>query len=433
MLQANSNQSVKAVRKSSNLCKLDPFVMQNGTICVGGRLRRAISVSDQAKHPVILPKNDHIVDLIIRHEHEVNAHVGKEHVLSLLQQKYWIISGRSVVKKVLNKCVTCRRIAARRGEQKMADLLSDRVTPEKPPFTFVGVDLFGPFMVKRGRSLVKRYGCLFTCLAIRAIHIEVVHSLDADSFLNALQRFISRRGKPEQLRSDNATNFKAGERELKEAIQQWNTSHVSRYLRQREIDWKYNPPSASHMGGVWERQIRTVRKVLISLLREQVLDDESLNTVMCIAECIVNSRPLTPVSDDINDLEPLTPNHLLTLRREPVLPPGIFVKQDSYCRRRWKQVQYMSDIFWKRWTKEYLPLLQQRSKWPFSTRDFGPGDIVLLVEDSPRNCWPLARILEVHRSDDGHVRSVTLKTRDSSTMIRPISKICLLETTSDGK
>jgi len=218
---------------------------------------------------------------------------------------------------------------------------------------------------------------------------------------------------------------------MRQALKNWNSSHVAGYLQQREIEWKYNPPGASHMGGVWERQIRTVRKVLSALLKEQVLDDESLNTVMCQAECIVNSRPLTAVSDDVSDLEALTPNHLLTLKHEPVLPPGIFVSQDSYSRRRWRQVQYMADIFWKRWTREYLPLLQRRSKWVTQARDFRPGDVVLLVEDSPRNCWPLARILAVHRSDDGHVRSVTLKSRDTSSIVRPISKICLLESTAE--
>jgi len=130
-------------------------------------------------------------------------------------------------------------------------------------------------------------------------------------------------------------------------------------------------------------------------------------------------------------METLTPNHLLTLRQEPVLPPGIFVSQDNYSRQRWRQVQYMADIFCKRWMQEYLPLLQRRSKWVSETRDFRSGDVVLLVEDSPRNCWPLVRILVVHRSDDGHVRSMMLKTRDSSSVLRPVSKICLLESTAE--
>jgi len=411
--------------RSSSLYRLCPVIMSNDTVCVGGRLRNA-SVPVSAKHPVILPRNHHVVDLIVRHEHETNAHVGREHVLSLLREKYWIVRGRSTVRRILSKCVTCRRLTARCGEQRMEDLPSDRVTADKPPFTFVGVDLFGPFLIRRGRSEVKRYGCVFTCLVMRAVHIEVVYSLDTDSFLNAVMRFISRRGKPMEFRSDNATNFKAGDRELKEAVRSWNQAQISNHLTQNNIEWKYNPPGASHMGGVWERQIRSVRKVLNSLLKEQCLDDEALCTVMCQAEHIVNSRPLTAVSDDINDLEALTPAHLLNLHREPVMPPGIFVHQDNYVRRRWRQVQYIADLFWRRWTREYLPLLQQRQKWCTVTRDLQVGDIVLLAEEGPRNCWPLARIIDVHKGNDGHVRSATVRTKNT-TVVRPITKLCLLE------
>ena len=168
----------------------------------------------------------------------------------------------------------------------MTDLPADRVSAGKPPFSYTGVDLFGPILIRRGRSQVKRCGCLFTCLVIRAVHIEVVHSLDDDSFLNAVMRFISRRGKSIQIRSDNATNSKAGDRELKEAVRTWNHVHISSQLRRNETEWKYNPPGASHMGGAWERQIRSVRKILNLLFKEQTLDDEGLCTVMCEAEHI---------------------------------------------------------------------------------------------------------------------------------------------------
>ena len=158
----------------------------------------------------------------------------------------------------------------------MADLPDDRVIPNKPPFTFVGVDCFGPFMVKRGRSLVKRYGVLFTCLTVRAIHIEIAHSLDTDSFLQAMRRFVSRRGHPEVMRSDNGTNFVAGEKELRNAILGWNQERIHKFLLQRNVRWVFNPPAASHQGGAWERCIRTVRKVLKALVKQQILDDEGI-------------------------------------------------------------------------------------------------------------------------------------------------------------
>ena len=158
--------------------------------------------------------------------------------------------------------MTCRKRDAKIGSQLMADLPEDRLTPDKPPFTYVGVDYFGPLYVRQGRSQVKRYGCVFTCLAIRAIHVEIAHSLDTSSFINCLRRFICRRGIPELIRSDNGTNFVGGAREMTEALQDWNQKKIGDYLCQRGISWKFNPPLSPHMGGVWERQVRTIKKIL---------------------------------------------------------------------------------------------------------------------------------------------------------------------------
>ena len=225
----------------------------------------------------------------------------------------------------------------------MADLPADRVTPERPPFTFVGVDCFGPFTIKREKSLVKRYGVLFTCMTIRAIHLEIAYSLDTDSFLHATRRFIARRGPPEVVRSDNGGNFLIGEKELRDAVAAWNQQKIHQFLVQLNVKWNFNPPTGSHFGGVWERCIRTVRKVMTSFLNQQTLDDEGLVTLICEVESIINSRP--KVSDNLEDVEALTPNHLLLLRSGCSLPPGILNKSDLYSCRGWKQVQYLSDVF----------------------------------------------------------------------------------------
>ena len=199
----------------------------------------------------------------------------------------------------------------------------------EPPFTYVGLDYFGPLYVRQGRSSVKRYGCLFTCLVVRAVHIEVVHSLDTDSFINAVRRFINLRGSPSTIYSDNGSNFTAGERELRESLEDWNQQSIEKFLRQKNIRWKFNPPGASHMGGAWERTIRSVHKILRALLGQQLVSDEILRTLMSEVEGILNSRPLTPVTSDPKDLDPLTPNHLLLLRANPNLPPGVFNKEMS--------------------------------------------------------------------------------------------------------
>ena len=192
------------------------------------------------------------------------------------------------------------------------------------------------------------------------------------------------------------------------------------------IQWVFNPPYGSHMGGVWERQIRTVRSILVNLSNLQSLDDDSLMTLFCIVEGIVNGRPLTKLSDDPTDPLPLTPNDLLILHSGPSLPPGKFVARDAF-KRRWRQVQYLADVFWSRWTKDYLPQLQQRRKWTECDRNFKCGDLVLVLqENTPRYQWPLGVVREVHPGPDGLVRSVKVQMK-SGLYTRPIHKLCLLE------
>ena len=171
----------------------------------------------------------------------------------------------------------------------MADLPEDRLVPDQPPFTNVGVDFFGPFAVKRGRSIVKRYGVIFTCLTVRAVHIEIAHSLDTDSCINAIRRFICRRGQVKILRSDNGTNFVAAEKELRKALENLDQIKIQNAMTKKGIKWIFNTPAASHQGGVWERQIRTVRKVLNSVLQQQTLCDEGFQTLMCEVEAIINN------------------------------------------------------------------------------------------------------------------------------------------------
>ena len=423
----------RVVKKSNPIYKLNPVIV-NGLLCVGGRLSRA-PIQEESKHPVILLKRHHVVDLIVRYYHLISGHSGKEHVLSLIREKLWIVKARVTVRNVINNCFDCKRRQTPVGVQKMADLPADRVTPQKPPFSFIGVDCFGPFLVKRGRSQVKRYGVLYTCLVTRAVHIEVAYSMDTDSFINSMRRFIARRGTPELMRSDNGTNFVGGNKELSSAISQWNVQQIHGFFLQKHIKWIFNPPSGSHHGGIWERCIRTVRKVFNAVLKEQALDDEGLSTLTCEVEAIVNSRPITKSSDDPSDCEALTPNHLLLLRSGPCLPPGSFSKEDSHSRRRWRQVQYLAEVFWRRWIREYLPQLQARQKWVNPSRSFAVGDIVLVVDERcPRSSWPLGRIVNVQEiRHDGLVRSVTLKT-GASLLERPIDKIVLLESveTSEG-
>ena len=269
----------KILRKAgASIRQLNPQ-LKEGLLRVGGRLANA-PVGYEKKHPVIIPYKHHVTDLIIKQCHESLGHMGQESVLSSLRETFWIVKGRTAVRRVIGRCLNFQRQRkACPGEQFMASLPEDRLIPDKPPFTYVGIDYFGPLEVKQGRSRVKRYGCLFTCLKTRAVHIEIAHSLDTDSMINALRRFISVRGYPEQIRSDRGSNFTKADKELKEAIEGWNEHKINNFCGQKKIEWIFNPPSASHMGGVWERMIRSVRQILKAILKEQLVSDEVLSTV----------------------------------------------------------------------------------------------------------------------------------------------------------
>ena len=222
----------------------------------------------------------------------------------------------------------------------MADLPEDRLEPA-PPFTYCAVDLFGSFHIKEGRKELKRYGVLFMCMSSRAIHLETANSLETDSFIQSLRPFIDRRGPVRQIRCDQGTIFVGAKRELGDQLLKMDQSRVHQFLLERDCDWiefQFNVPSASHMGGIWECQIRTARNVLAVLLDQcgTQLDDESLRTVMTEAEAILNSRPLTVESRSSPDgVEPLTPNHWPTGKSNVVLPPpGVFQRADVYLRKR---------------------------------------------------------------------------------------------------
>ena len=413
------------IPRSSAVYRLDPFLDHN-ILRVGGRLARA-QIPHETKHPMLLPGKSHITTLILRYVHHGLAHAGRNHVLAKLREKYWIVGANAAVRQLIRKCVTCRRLRMPTNTQIMADLPANRLTPA-PVFTYTGVDFFGPYLVKEGRKELKRYGVLFTCLVSRAVHIETAVSLETDSFMNALRRFTARRGPIRELRCDNGSNFVGADRELQRAINDMEHNRIREQFLKHNITWKFNPPASSHMGGVWERQIRTVRKVLSQILREHSnrLDDESLRTLLCEVEAIINSRPLTSVSGDPNDLSPLTPNHILHMKPTMLPPPGKFEREDVYLRRRWRRVQYLANLFWSKWKKEYLLNLQQRPKWNKPQRNIQVGDVVLLKDENlPRYNWSLARITDTTKGRRGYVRSVTLKTQHSE-FHRPIHKLVLL-------
>ena len=342
------------------------------------------------------------------------------------------------MKSVVHRCVPCKLLRAQPLSQKMSELPSSRLA-DVAPFTFCGTDMFGPFIVKEGRKEMKRYVIIFTCLSCRGVHLEMTGGADTDSFILALRRFIARRGPVRSIRSDNGGNFVGADTELKGMLKSWDHSKIKEFLLNNDCDWiefQKNPPLASHMGGVWERQIRSARTILSSILKSHParLNDEGLRTLLVEVEAVINSRPLTAENLSDETVEPLTPNHLLTMKSKVVFPPpGAFEAADVYCRKRWRAVQHLCNQFWDRWRKEYLVILQERQKWTKVKRNLKVNDIVLMKDpDVVRNKWPMGRVTEVIPSEDGLVRKAYVKTASSQeALLRPVAKlILLLEDTS---
>nr|CAB3263156.1 uncharacterized protein LOC104265735 [Phallusia mammillata] len=415
---------LKKMTKSSPIFRLDPFLVE-GVLRVGGRLEKA-PVSYEARHPAILPHNSCLTNLIITDFHQRVGHSGLNHTLTTLNQRFWIVGGAVAVRRALSRCLKCRRRDAKPAKQLMSELPPARLQMNVHPFAYTGVDYFGPLLIKRGRSEVKRYGCLFTCLTTRAVHLEVACDLSTDAFVNALRRFIARRGVVLHMYSDNGTNLVGAERVLKDGIRNWNQQQIEEHLKQKEIQWTFNPPSASHMGGAWERMIRSARRILSALTNERTLTDDQLQTLLSEVESILNSRPLTPVTWDVDDETPLTPNHLLRVNPFGGLPPAATNDRDCYARQGWRHVQYLSDQFWKRWSREYLRTIISRQKWHDEKKNLQVNDVVLLVDNaSPRSSWSIGRIVAVHPDEHGVVRNVMVRSKGNCVR-RPIHKLCLI-------
>ncbi|KAL7874934.1 hypothetical protein SRHO_G00059040 [Serrasalmus rhombeus] len=407
-------QHRKELVKTSKLHKLNPFLDEQGILRVGGRLTHA-DLHHHIKHPAVLPAKGHVTRLLIQHYHQQVQHQGRGITVNELRANgFWILGCSHAVSSCINKCVKCRRFRRSTENQLMADLPRDRME-ETPPFTYSGIDCFGPFYVKDGRKESKRYGLLFTCLCSRAVHIELLEEMTTDFFTIALRAFIAIRGNVRQLRCDQGTNFVGARREFIEALKEMDQER----LKILGCEFFMNPPSASHMGGAWERQIRIIRSVLTSILDQSSnrLDTSSLRTYFYEVMAVINSRPLTAhLLNDPMGPQPLSPNHILTMKSSIILPPpGKFEREDLYLRKRWRKVQHLANEFWSRWRKEYLLNLQPRQKWQRKRRNAKVNDIVIVQDDTaPRTEWKLAKVTKVYPAEDGCVRKLQLLISDST-------------------
>ena len=432
--QAFSEES-KALTKqrpiplNSKLLTLKPVIDQEGLLRSDGRLTYAEYLPFDVRYPIILPRKHWVTKLIVKNFHEQSNHsAGTNHTLSKISARFWIMQGREEIREWEAECFECRRRKTKAARQIMAPLPKIRLKLPLRAFARTAVDYAGPFITVqgRGKKRMKRYLCLFTCLTSRAVHLEMAYALDTDSFLNAFYRMAIRRGLPEEVISDNGSNFVGAERELKELVEKLDQEKIKKSAANKGIKWYFNPPLAPHFGGVHETMIKAAKRAAYAILKGADVTDEELTTAFIGAEGLLNSRPITYQSANPMDDVPLTPNHFLFGQVGGQFAPESVDTSPYDLKKRWRRIQELVRHFWHRWLREWLPSLNRRTKWKTEQDDIQVGEVVLIIApDTPRGQWPLGKIVEIYPGPDNHVRAAKVQI-GRNTLIRPITKICPL-------
>nr|CAI5831915.1 unnamed protein product [Callosobruchus analis] len=423
--EVNHLKSHNDISKKSKLLPLSPFLDKDQVLRLGGRLSKAKIDYDQ-KFPIILDAKHHLTKLIVMHEHHRQLHASTQTLLASLRQRYWPLGGRRTIRSILRQCITCFRVKPSRLMQKMGALPLDRVSQHRP-FLITGVDMAGPFLIKdgklRNRSFVKSYLWLFICFTTKAVHLELVGDLTIHSFLNALKRFVSRRGLCKIIYSDNGTNFAGANSHLKQvmkSIQDFvHESSYTDFFATNGIEWRFSPPHSPHHGGLWESSIKRAKYHLYRIIGSSTssLTFEDLTTIFTQVEAVLNSRPLCPLSEDPEDLSFLTPSHFLIHDSLTSIPQADLTEKPPNLLKHYEALQRLLQTFWKKWSLEYLTSLQPRTKWHNEQpNNLKVGSLVLLADNNlPPLCWKIGRVMECHPGSDGIVRVVTVKTAKGTT------------------
>lgn len=420
------------IDKQSNLHSLVPFVDGNGILRVRGRLEHSTLNYDQ-RHPIILPPKHHFTNLIIDRYHQRTLHGGPQLTASLLRREYWIVRERDAVRHRIHRCIICHRHRATTAQQLMGSLPSAKVRRTQRPFLHTGVDYCGPFDLRaskgRGQKSYKGYVSVFVCLTTKAVHIECVDGLTTDAFLAVFHRFVSRRGLPSDMYSDNGTNFVGAAKEinkLHDQLIQQSEQHIANIFVESNVRWHFIPPGSPHMGGAWEANIKSFKHHFRRIIGETRLTYEELHTMTTQIEACMNSRPICALTADPNDMAALTPGHfLIGSELLAVAEPSLLDRNPKHL-TRWRMIQHMKQQFWQHWRDDYLSLLRQRPKWCREQHNIQVGELVLVKDDRyPSYKWALGRIERVHPGTDDLVRVVTVRTA-SGTYKRNITKISRL-------
>ncbi|UYV84906.1 hypothetical protein LAZ67_X003949 [Cordylochernes scorpioides] len=364
--------------------------------------------------PVLLPSDHPITEQLIRETHSNNCHAGVHFLLGKLRERFWILRARKTIKRVVRGCIICKRHAEKANTIPCAPLPRERLFMGVP-FEVTGVDLMGPLYLRNGQKI---WITLFTCAVYRAVLLELVEGLDATNFILALERFIHRRGRPVKIHSDNGTNFKRTNR----LFTNLNWDKIAKYSCDKQIRWIFISPSAPWWGGWWERLVRLVKDLLRRTLGTNRVNYVQLETLICHVEAIINTRPLTYISET-EDEQMFIQNKFGSFDESHELSP-------DHARQHFRKLQQIKREPKERFHREYLAMLVQKGN-ETKGRRFLPGEVVLIGrDDQKRIFWPLGRILELYPGKDGRERVARVRTAKGE-FVRPVKRLFSLELGSD--
>lgn len=413
------SQSFKGVTDKS-LINLNPIIDTNNVIRIKTRIFERID-NENFRTPIVLPSEHPIVTKIIRSVHLRMNHAGIQFVMNQIRESFWIIKSRKTIRKVLKKCVICKKFDKQAMQAPQPVLPAERVRDSKI-FEIIGVDLTGPLFLKAKNKV---WIVIFTCAVYRAVHLEIASSLTTENFLQAFRRFVSRRGRPLIVFSDNGRNFLGTDNMFGKL--DWDIITTKTSVQQ--IKWKFIPPSSPWWGGWWERMIGILKRILRKVLNRSSLNYESLSTVLCDCENIINNRPLTYLSEDKDDLIALTPAMFLNQIPMSGVPEIDHIEGASIRKKLVRQQKIICDLR-KRFRSEYFGQLKQSAKYVKNPTTLKIGDLVLVSGNDKRINWPLARITELLPSKDGIVRLVRVKT-NTGQHLKTVQNLIPLEVDSE--
>uniref|UniRef100_L7LXX7 Putative tick transposon n=1 Tax=Rhipicephalus pulchellus TaxID=72859 RepID=L7LXX7_RHIPC len=422
-----------SLEKSSSIRELHPYIDDKSILRIRTRLENA-DLTCCEKTPVLLPNNHPVTHLIVMRAHQTVLHGGVGATLAEIRARFWVVRARQAVKRAIGKCLTCARFRAKATSAPVAPLPCDRVRNSRP-FEITGVDFAGPMFVKDHGGAKKVYIVLFSCAVVRAIHIEYVLDLTANSFLMAFKRFCARRGTPRVVYSDNATTFKKAARDLDHLHHLLRKDEVTNYCANNKVTWKFTAEKAPWWGGFWERLVRIVKDCLRRSIGRRTLNLQELITLLAETEAVVNSRPITFTYSSPTEPNVLTPSHFLLGCRLLSTPRSLEEpRAETTYLNLWVHRQRALQHLWKRWLREYLLLLRSaHSRKVHSSHSIEQGDIVIVHEDNiPRMFWKTAVISECLKGKDGVVRACKIRLPQGSEVVRPVQKLYRLELFTSG-